>query len=262
MLVGESYKGHIDAELLEVRRSCRAAVERWNEAHQYTRATSDEEKGRLFRAIVDPCQRPDINHPSHDTSNSLIRPGSLGSRVVIISPFTCDYGYNIHIGDDTYIGANCVMEDAGKVSIGSRVHVGKDVLFCATNDPINRLGSQADLTAGAIIVEDEVIIGPRTTILPYRVIGKGATIAAGSVVTKVRLPARTRSYDRTQLTIHSRTSHPIPLPPAIPAESSGLYTHHPSIDNKVSSPKVSPANWPLVRQTAALVAVSVRRTGP
>lgn len=186
MLIGEPYRGHIDAELLEDRQSCRAAVERWNQSHQYARATSDEEKGRLFKAILDPYQRPDSNHQYCDTSNPLTRPGSLGLRVVIISPFTCDYGYNIHIGDDTYIGANCSMEDAGEVSIGARVHIGKDVLFCATNEPSNRLGSSADLTAGAIIIEDEVIIGPRTTILPHRVIGKGATIAAGSVVTRVR----------------------------------------------------------------------------
>jgi acetyltransferase-like isoleucine patch superfamily enzyme len=171
MLIGEPYKAHIDGELLEDRRSCMAAVERWNQAHQHSRATSDEEKGRLFKAILDPSQRPDPNYQYRETSASLTRPGTIGSRVIIVSPFTCDYGYNIHIGDDSFLGANCTIEDA---------------IFCGTDEPILRKGSQSELTAGAITIEDEVNIGAGTIIMPHRTIGKGASIAAGSVVTRVR----------------------------------------------------------------------------
>jgi acetyltransferase-like isoleucine patch superfamily enzyme len=146
MLIGEPYKAHIDGELLEDRRSCMAAVERWNQAHQHSRATSDEEKGRLFKAILDPSQRPDPNYQYRETSASLTRPGTIGSRVIIVSPFTCDYGYNIHIGDDSFLGANCTIEDAGDISIGSRVHIGKNVIFCGTDEPILRKGSQSELS--------------------------------------------------------------------------------------------------------------------
>jgi acetyltransferase-like isoleucine patch superfamily enzyme len=186
MLIGEPYKAHIDGELLDDRRSCMAAVERWNQAHQHSRATSDEEKGRLFKAILDPSQRPDPNYQYRETSASLTCPGTIGSRVIIVSPFTCDYGYNIHIGDDSFLGANCTIEDAGDISIGSRVHIGKNVIFCGTDEPILREGSQSELTAGAITIEDEVNIGAGTIIMPHRTIGKGASIAAGSVVTRVR----------------------------------------------------------------------------
>jgi acetyltransferase-like isoleucine patch superfamily enzyme len=187
MLIGEPYKAHLDSELLGDRRSCMAAVERWNQAHQHSRATSDEEKGRLFKAILDPSLRPDPNYQYRESSVSsqTTRPGSIGARVIIVSPFTCDYGYNIHVGDDAFIGANCAIEDAAEISIGSRVHIGKNVLFCGTEEPASRKGSQADLTAGAIIIEDEVNIGAGTIIMPHRVIGKGASVAAGSVVTRV-----------------------------------------------------------------------------
>ena len=185
MLIGEPYKAHIDGELLDDRRSCKAAVERWNAAHQPGPATSDEEKGRLFKAILDPYQRDDRNYQYREKSASLTRPGSIGSQVIVVCPFTCDYGYNIHIGDDTFIGANCTIEDAADISIGSRVHIGKNVIFCGTDEPVQRKGSQSELTAGAIIIEDEVHIGAGTIIMPHRTIGKGASVAAGSVVTRV-----------------------------------------------------------------------------
>lgn len=190
MLIGEPYKAHIDGELLDDRRSCKVAVECWNAAHQPGRTTSDEEKGRLFKAILDPYQRDDRNYQYREKSASLTRPGSIGSQVIVVCPFTCDYGYNIHIGDDTFIGANCTIEDAADIAIGSRVHIGKNVMFCGTDEPVQRKGSQSELTAGAIIVEDEVHIGAGTIIMPHRVIGKGASVAAGSVVTR-NIPAYT-----------------------------------------------------------------------
>jgi acetyltransferase-like isoleucine patch superfamily enzyme len=185
MLIGEPYKAHIDGELLHDRRSCKAAVERWNAAHQPGPATSNEEKGRLFRAILDPYQRDDLNHQYREYLPSLTRKGSVGLQVVVACPFTCDYGYNIHIGDNTFIGANCTIEDAAEISIGSRVHIGKNVIFCGTDEPFQRKGSKSELTAGAINVEDEVHIGAGTIIMPHRIIGKGASVAAGSVVTTV-----------------------------------------------------------------------------
>jgi acetyltransferase-like isoleucine patch superfamily enzyme len=220
MLIGEPYKAHIDGELLDDRRSCMAAVERWNQAHQHSRATSDEEKGRLFKAILDPSQRPDPNYQYRETSASLTRPGTIGSRVIIVSPFTCDYGYNIHIGDDSFLGANCTIEDAGDISIGNRVHIGKNVIFCGTDEPILRKGSQSELTAGAITIEDEVNIGAGTIIMPHRTIGKGASIAAGSVVTRVRrsIPFHSKSKTFPLLTfplveypiLHNRRGESVP----------------------------------------------------
>jgi len=187
MLIGEPYKAHIDGELLDDRRSCNYAVESWNDAHKPGSSHSDEEKGRLFRAILDPYERRENRNLQYrEPSSSLTRPGSIGSQVIVVYPFHCDYGYNIHIGDDTFIGANCTIEDAADISIGSRVHIGKNVMFCGTDEPVQRKGSQSELTAGAIIVEDEVHIGAGTIIMPHRVIGKGASVAAGSVVTRVR----------------------------------------------------------------------------
>jgi len=187
MLIGEPYLAYVDEDLMDDRRACKRAVMHWNQAHSDSRPTSDEEKGRLFQCILDPSRRTEPNHQYRDYASPQARPGSIGSRVIIDNPFTCDYGYNIHIGDDTYIGANCTIEDPCDIFIGSRVQIGKNVTLCgsiANEDSFPRKGSQATLTGGAIIIEDEVIIGNGTIIHAHRVIGKGASVRAGSVVTR------------------------------------------------------------------------------
>ena len=189
MLVGEPYRAYIDEDLLDDRRACATAVKHWNQAHSDSRPTSAAEKGRLFEGILDPSKRAEPNHQYRDYNSPPTRPGSIGSRVIIENPFTCDYGYNIHIGDDTYIGKNCTIEDPCDIFIGSRVQIGKNVSFFGNvaNEDSTRKGSQATLTGGAIVVEDEVIIGGGTIIHAHRVIGKGASVRAGSVVTKVNI---------------------------------------------------------------------------
>jgi acetyltransferase-like isoleucine patch superfamily enzyme len=203
MLIGEPYRAYIDEDLLEDRRRCKTAVNHWNRAHYDSRPTIHDEKGRLFEGILDPSKRGEPNHQYRDYNSPQTRPGSIGSRVIIDNPFTCDYGYNIHIGDDTVIGANCTIEDPCDIIIGSRVQIGKNVTLCgniASEDSVPRKGSQDTLTGGAIIVEDEVVIGTGSIIHAHRVIGKGAFVRAGSVVTKVSFTETVKSKHGFPLT--------------------------------------------------------------
>ena len=48
-----------------------------------------------------------------------------------------------------------------------------------------RLMIREFLAAGMIRIEDHCFIGADVTILPYRTIGRGAVVAAGSIVTRV-----------------------------------------------------------------------------
>jgi acetyltransferase-like isoleucine patch superfamily enzyme len=108
------------------------------------------------------------------------------------------------IREDARIGAGCVLGRAAVVDravevgertvimngsiIGSKSTVGTDVFiapgFCSTNDnAIGAHGWREDETAGATI-EDEARIATNVTLLPGVSIGRGATVGAGSVVTR------------------------------------------------------------------------------
>ena len=47
--------------------------------------------------------------------------GKLGDNVAIDTPFYCDYGKNIFIGDNVIININCTFVDNSKITIGNHV---------------------------------------------------------------------------------------------------------------------------------------------
>jgi maltose O-acetyltransferase len=95
-------------------------------------------------------------------------------------------GGNIRIGDRSGLGRGCRVY--GGLTVGGQVMVGPEVAFLASNHRFDRLdmpiGRQGmgDLTPPHI--EDGAWIGLRATILSGRVVGRGAIVAAGAVVTK------------------------------------------------------------------------------
>ena len=194
MLAGELYRP-FNPILLEERERCKAAVWRFNNSTNPNLGVSREERARLFREILQPS-----SHNSHHSGssragtpgsiNSVSPVGSVGERVVVEAPFTCDYGYNISLGDDVLISANCTITDTCSVRIGSRCVIGPNVNFQGGTlpiDPAKRKGSQGPAMGNAITVEDDCWIGCRVIIMPGVTIGRCSTVAAGSVVTKVCL---------------------------------------------------------------------------
>ena len=188
MLLGKPYRPYIDSGLIADRISCKAALERYNNANKPGQETSDQEKGRLFSEIVIPQRRlPELER--HHMNGLLVSRGHVGERTIVEAPFNCDYGYNIILGSDVAIGAGCYMQDPCEISIGSRTIVGPSVKFYGNTASVDASVRKEVLygyfVGGAITVEEDCLIGADVIILPYRTIGRGAVIGAGSVVTKV-----------------------------------------------------------------------------
>lgn len=121
--------------------------------------------------------------------------GSIGENVEIDTPFHCDHGNNIFLGNDVIIGINCTFVDNAEIHIGNRVLIASNVQFYTSSHPVlpqERLVSnwkEKQTTffrtyARPIEVKDNVWIGGGSILLPGVTVGKNSVIGAGSVVTR------------------------------------------------------------------------------
>lgn len=136
--------------------------------------------------------------PFSDTAarTALLREllGSMQDDCRILSPFHCDFGYNIHIGRRFFANTGLVILDTASVEIGDDVLIGPQVGLYAAYHPVDVERRAAGLEASASIrICDKVWIGGHVSVLPGVTIGEGSVIGAGSVVTH-DIPPRKVAY--------------------------------------------------------------------
>lgn len=111
--------------------------------------------------------------------------GKTGKVFSIVSPFFCDYGYNIEIGENFFMNMNCVILDGAKVTFGDNVFVAPGCGFYTAGHPLDAERRNAGLEyALPIKIGNNVWIGAQVCVLPGVTIGDNSVIGAGSVVTK------------------------------------------------------------------------------
>ncbi|CAK9779564.1 unnamed protein product [Cutaneotrichosporon oleaginosum] len=114
------------------------------------------------------------------------RKGDRGGAYMI-PPFTCEYGFNISIGDDVFIGPNNTWLDVAPIHIGDRTMIAANTQIYTPSHPIlpeERNGLRGPEWAKPIRIGDDCWIGGGVIICPGVTIGNGVTVGAGSVVTK------------------------------------------------------------------------------
>ena len=158
MLNNLPYRAWLDG-LEEERLSCKTKTYEYNNIPPRDRAKRKE----LMRTIV----------------------GKIGEEFNIESPFQCDYGYNIEIGENFYSNHNLIILDVGRVKIGDNVQVAPNVSIYTAGHPVHPETRNTGYEYGIdITIGDNVWIGGSVSILPGVTIGDNAVIGAGSVVTK------------------------------------------------------------------------------
>lgn len=121
--------------------------------------------------------------------------GGIGKNVVIDTPFHCDLGKNIFLGDDVIINMNCTFVDNKPIRVGNRVLIASNVQIYTSSHPVlpqERLvpdweekGTTFFRTfAKPVKIQDNVWIGGGSIILAGVTIGENSVIGAGSVVTR------------------------------------------------------------------------------
>lgn len=158
MIAGLPYKAWKDG-LIEERRKARESVFTINNLNPKKK---DKQK-QLFKKLL----------------------GRIGRDFNIETPFRCDYGYNIEIGENFYSNFNCTILDVGKVLIGNNVMFGPNVSLYTAGHPIHPETRNSGIEYGIQIrIADNVWLGGNVVVNPGVTIGENSVIGSGSVVTK------------------------------------------------------------------------------
>ncbi|MEV3712039.1 maltose acetyltransferase domain-containing protein [Paenibacillus larvae] len=158
MLNGELYFAS-DPELAEERKRARKLIRLFNQSVE----TDEEIRTALLRELF----------------------GSVGKRINIEPSFRCDYGYNIHVGDDFYENFDCVILDVCKVSIGNHCFMAPGVHIYTATHPLEAEVRNTGAESGKPVkIGNSVWIGGRAVINPGVTIGDNVVVASGAVVTK------------------------------------------------------------------------------
>ena len=111
--------------------------------------------------------------------------GKTKENFSIVSPFWCDYGYNIEVGDNFFANHNMVILDGAKVIFGDNVFIAPNCGFYTAGHPIDSERRNEGLEyAYPITVGNNVWIGAGVQVMPDVIIGDNVVIGAGSVVVK------------------------------------------------------------------------------
>ena len=122
-----------------------------------------------------------------DERQELLRTieGSMEEHATIVSPFWCDYGANIHLGEQFYANHGLVILDGAPVTFGHDVYIAPNCVFSTAGHPIDTKRRNEGLEyALPIRVGDNVWFGMGTLVCPGVTIGSNVVIGAGSVVTR------------------------------------------------------------------------------
>ena len=157
MLAGELYDAG-DPQLMDMRVKARAWMQEYNQT-AYDKKTREQLLRRIF--------------------------GKLGSNADIQTPFFCDYGVHIEVGDNFFANFNCVFLDCNYIRMGNNVFLGPNVqLYAASHPVVAAERIKGPELALPIVVGDNVWIGGGSIICAGVTIGSNTTIGAGSVVTR------------------------------------------------------------------------------
>ncbi|MEQ2528799.1 sugar O-acetyltransferase [Robertmurraya yapensis] len=111
--------------------------------------------------------------------------GSTGECLYIEPTFRCDYGSNIHVGENFYANFDCVFLDVCEIRIGDNCFIAPGVHIYTATHPLNAQERISGVEYGIpVTIGDNVWIGGRAVINPGVKIGNNVVVASGAVVTK------------------------------------------------------------------------------
>ncbi|MBP5216382.1 MAG: sugar O-acetyltransferase [Bacilli bacterium] len=108
--------------------------------------------------------------------------GERFEGVSIVSPFYCDHGHRVSIGKNVTINKGCTIMSAGGLIIEDGVLIGPDVKIVTVNHDLKDRHNIIHFKPVTIKKNAWICIG--AIICPGVTIGENAVVAAGAIVTK------------------------------------------------------------------------------
>jgi maltose O-acetyltransferase len=112
--------------------------------------------------------------------------GSIGKDSWVMPRFQCDYGYQIHMGSNSFLNYDAILMDCATITIGDDVSIGPRAQLLTALHPIedHEARRQRFESAAPITIGDNVWLGGGVIVCAGVTIGDNAVIGAGSVVTR------------------------------------------------------------------------------
>ena len=136
----------------------------------------------------DLCHELNLCRPSDEEKRKeILRKliGEIKGNFYIASPFHCDYGKHISIGNNFFANYDCKIIDGAKVTFGDDVRIGPNCCFATPNHAIDpQMRREGYEIFQPITVGNNVWLGAGSIVLPGVTIGDDVIIGAGSVVTR------------------------------------------------------------------------------
>ena len=140
----------------------------------------------LLTQTQEMCHDYNLLRPSQTAERTALMRrilGKTGQRFKIISPFFCDYGFNIEVGENFFANFNLVILDEARVTFGDNVFIAPNCAFYTAGHPLDVAQRNAGLEYSLPIrVGNNVWIGGNVCVMPGVTIGDNTVIGAGSVV--------------------------------------------------------------------------------
>ncbi|KAA0948553.1 acetyltransferase [Sporosarcina sp. ANT_H38] len=158
MLAGELYRPS-DLELTKERENARRLTRLYNE----TLENEYSERTRLLKELF----------------------GSTGKDLYIEPSLRCDYGCNVHVGENFFANFDSVFLDVCEIRIGDNCMIAPGVHIYTATHPLDPTERNSGVEYGKpVTIGNNVWIGGRAVINPGVTIGNNVVIASGAIVTK------------------------------------------------------------------------------
>lgn len=123
----------------------------------------------------------DIEHIRHLLSE--ITGAQFDESTTVLVPFHINLGIFTRIGKNVFINHDCTFLDIGGITIEDDVLIGPKVSIISEGHPLNPAERKA-IFAKPIVIKRNAWIGAGAIILPGVIVGENSVVAAGATVSK------------------------------------------------------------------------------